>query len=101
MPRLPIAYGEQFGLGCKNHVEQKRRARVIAPKEHRSRIEEEDLSSMSADELWSLHQKVAATLVARITAEKELVEDRLRLLNQVRGAANATDHTLTNILRSN
>jgi hypothetical protein len=39
-------------------------------------------------------------LVARITAEKEVIEDRLRLLDQVRGAANGNDHTLTDTLRS-
>ncbi len=32
---------------------------------------------MSIDELWALHQKVSATLVAKMTAEKELIEDRL------------------------
>jgi hypothetical protein len=55
---------------------------------------------MSIDELWALHQTVAATLVARLTAEKEVIEDRLRLLDQVRGAADEKDHTLTNTLRS-
>ena len=38
---------------------------------------------MSVDELWALHQEVAATLVAKITAEKDVIADRLRLLNQV------------------
>jgi hypothetical protein len=54
---------------------------VNAPKKHPTRKVEE-LSSMSTDELWALHQKVAATLVAKITAEKEVIEDRLGLLNQ-------------------
>ena len=45
--------------------------------------EVQDLSSMSIDELWALHQKVAATLVAKIAAAKEMIADRLRLLNQV------------------
>ena len=44
----------------------------------------QDLSSMSIDELWALRQKVAATLVAKLTAEKEVIEDRLRLLDQAR-----------------
>ena len=67
-------------------MEQKRRApkREIAPKERRTGIED-DLSSMSADELWSLHQKVAATLVAKITAEKEVIEDRLKQLDNPAG----------------
>jgi hypothetical protein len=47
---------------------------------------------MSIDELWALHQTVAATLVAKITAEKEVIEDRLRLLNQDRGVANGNNH---------
>jgi hypothetical protein len=67
---------------------------VIAPKKRRTR--KENLSSMSTDELWAHHQKVAAMLVARITAEKEVIEDRLRLLDQVRGAATGKGHTLTN-----
>src|SRR5260370_34070523 len=45
-----------------------------------------NLQSMSTDELWALHQKIAATLAAKITATKEVVEDRLRLLNH-RGQA--------------
>ena len=65
-------------------VEQKHRApeRLIAPKKYPTK-KVQDLSSMSIDELWALHQEVAATLVAKITAEKEVIEDRLRLLNQV------------------
>jgi hypothetical protein len=42
----------------------------------------QDMDSMSIDELWALHQKVAAMLVAKMTAEKELMEDRLRQLTQ-------------------
>src|SRR5712691_5635553 len=70
-------------------VEQKHRApeRVIAPKKYPTK-KVQDLSSMSVDELWALHQEVAATLVAKITAEKEVIEDRLRLLNQVLSDAN-------------
>ena len=44
-----------------------------------------NLQSMSTDELWALHQKIAASLAARIIAEKEVLEDRLRLLNRGRG----------------
>jgi hypothetical protein len=64
-------------------VEQKHRAseRVAAPKHPTKKVK--DLSSMSIDELWALHETVAATLVAKMTAEKEVIEDRLRLLNQV------------------
>src|SRR5258706_1984659 len=61
-------------------VKQKPRApeHVVIPKEY-----SQDLSSMSIDELWALHQKVAATLVAKIAAAKKMIADRLRLLNQV------------------
>ena len=55
--------------------------RVAAPKHPTKKVK--DLSSMSIDELWALHETVAATLVAKMTAEKEVIEDRLRLLNQV------------------
>jgi DNA-binding protein H-NS len=41
------------------------------------------LGSMSTDELWMLREKIAATLAAKITAEKEVLEHRLRLLKRV------------------
>ena len=74
-------------------MEQKRRApkRVIAPKRHPTR-KVEDLSSMSIDDLWALHQKVAATLVAKIAAAKEMIEDRLRQFDQARSDANGNNH---------
>ena len=37
-----------------------------------------DLDLMSIDELFTLHEQVAATLSAKITAEKEVLADRLR-----------------------
>jgi hypothetical protein len=46
---------------------------------------------MSVDELWALHEKVSATLVAKMTAEKELIEDRLRLLSQVPSDSNGNN----------
>ena len=46
--------------------------------------EVEDLRSMSIDELWALHQKIGATLVEKIAAAKEMIADRLRLLDQAR-----------------
>ena len=69
-------------------VEHKHRASelVAAPKHPTKKVQ--DLSSMSVDELWALHQEVAATLVAKITAEKEVIEDRLRILTQVRSDPN-------------
>jgi hypothetical protein len=63
-------------------VKQKRRAseRVMTAKKHSPALAQ-DMNSMSIDELWALHQKVAAALVAKIAAEKEMIEGRLRLLN--------------------
>jgi hypothetical protein len=71
-------------------VEQKHRAPqpVIAPEKRATRQVEDLSKSMSTDELWALHEKVAATLVAKIIAEKEVLEDRLRLLSQGRDVAN-------------
>ena len=73
-------------------MEQKRRARerATAPKKHPTK-KVQDLSLMSIDELWALHQKVSATLVAKMTAEKELIEDRLRLLSQVPSDSNGNN----------
>ena len=74
-------------------MEQKPRApeHVIAQKECPPK-EVQDLSSMSIDELWALHQKVAATLVAKIAAAKEMIADRLRLLDQAQSDANGNNH---------
>jgi hypothetical protein len=40
-----------------------------------------DLEILSTEELWVLHQKVAATLKAKIIAEKKVLEGRLSQLN--------------------
>ena len=55
----------------------------MAPKKQPPEMAQ-DMNSMSIDELWALRQKVAATLVAKLTAEKEVIEDRLRLLDRAR-----------------
>jgi DNA-binding protein H-NS len=36
-----------------------------------------DFKSMSTDQLWTLHEKITATLVAKITAEKAQLDQRL------------------------
>jgi DNA-binding protein H-NS len=41
-----------------------------------------DFDLMSIDELWSLHEKLATTLAARLNSEKALLEVRLKQLNQ-------------------
>jgi DNA-binding protein H-NS len=40
-----------------------------------------DLSSMSVDELWSLHAQVASKLARKIATEKARLDHRLRQLN--------------------
>ncbi|WKA25618.1 H-NS histone family protein [Bradyrhizobium roseum] len=41
-----------------------------------------DFKSMSTDELWALHEEVAKRLAAALTAEKSLLESRLKLLQR-------------------
>jgi DNA-binding protein H-NS len=41
-----------------------------------------DLELMSLDELWSLHERIAELLAARLTSEKAALEARLKKLNQ-------------------
>jgi DNA-binding protein H-NS len=36
-----------------------------------------DFESMSADQLWNLHEKITATLASKITAEKAQIDKRL------------------------
>jgi DNA-binding protein H-NS len=48
-----------------------------------------NLQMMSTDQLWTLHEKITATLVAKITAEKAQLDQRLCELNQ--GVGSKTD----------
>lgn len=41
------------------------------------------LKSLSTDELWLLHEKITAALDAKLTAQKEMLEKRLRRLKGV------------------
>ena len=41
-------------------------------------MKQRDLDSMSIDELFMLHERIAATLNAKITAEKERLQDQLK-----------------------
>jgi DNA-binding protein H-NS len=41
-------------------------------------MKQSDLDSMSIDELFVLHERVTATLAAKIAAEKEALVDRLK-----------------------
>jgi hypothetical protein len=49
-----------------------------------------DFESMSADELWSLHERVTSVLARRISAEKGRLEQRLRQLGQ--GVLTSDEH---------
>jgi hypothetical protein len=41
-------------------------------------MKQRHLDSMSIDELWKLHERIAATLTAKINAEKKALMDRLK-----------------------
>jgi DNA-binding protein H-NS len=42
-----------------------------------------DFDSMSTDQLWTLHEKITATLAEKLAAEKTRLEKRLRQLKRV------------------
>jgi DNA-binding protein H-NS len=46
-------------------------------------VNRKDFKSMSTDELWALHEEVAARLATTLLAEKRLLEDRLKQLKGV------------------
>src|SRR6516165_560938 len=50
-------------------------------------MEGNDLKSMSSDELWELYEDVAAKLAGKISAEKAILEERLR---KIESAAQVT-----------
>ena len=52
-----------------------------------------DLEILSADELWVLYQKITATLKAKSSAEKKVIEDRLSQLNRRFRVEQASDRT--------
>ena len=41
-----------------------------------------DFKSMSTDELWALHEEIARRLAAALTAERSVLESRLKLLQR-------------------
>lgn len=43
-------------------------------------MKQSNLQLLSIDELWILHEAIAATLAAKIAAEKKVLEERLKLL---------------------
>ena len=50
-----------------------------------------DFKSMSTDELWALHEEIAARLATALTAEKSVLENRLRRLQRGIETQHATD----------
>ena len=50
-----------------------------------------DFKSMSTDELWALHEEIATRLAAALTAEKSVLENRLRRLRRGIETQHATD----------
>jgi len=50
-----------------------------------------DFKSMSTDELWALHEEIATRLAAVLTAEKSVLENRLRRLRRGIETQRATD----------
>jgi DNA-binding protein H-NS len=50
----------------------------------------QDFKSMSEDELWSLHERVALVLAGKISAKKSRLEQRLRQLGQ--GVVTSNEH---------
>jgi DNA-binding protein H-NS len=51
-----------------------------------------DFESMSADELWTLHERVTSALAREISAEKARLEQRLRQLRQ--GVFKSDEHVV-------
>jgi DNA-binding protein H-NS len=50
-----------------------------------------DFKSMSTDELWALHEEIATRLAEALTAEKSVLENRLRRLQRGIEIQQATD----------
>jgi len=48
-------------------------------------MKQSELDSMSLDELFMLHEQLTATLEARITAEKERLQERLKKIGSSNG----------------
>jgi DNA-binding protein H-NS len=59
-----------------------------------------DFKSMSADELWALHEEIATRLAAALTAEKSVLENRLRRLRRGIETQPATDDAKSSSAKS-
>jgi DNA-binding protein H-NS len=54
------------------------------------------LKSMSTDELWALHEEIVTRLAAALTAEKRVLENRLRQLQRGNETSPATHAAKSN-----
>lgn len=59
------------------------------------------LKSMSTDELWALHEEIVTRLAAALTAEKRVLENRLRQLQRGNETSPATHAAKSNAKSSN
>ena len=59
-----------------------------------------DFKSMSTDELWALHEEIATRLAEALTAEKNVLENRLRRLRRGIETPHATDDTKSSDAKS-
>jgi len=59
-----------------------------------------DFKSMSTDELWALHEEIATRLAAALTAEKSVLENRLRRLQRGIETQHATDDAKSSGVKS-
>ena len=58
-----------------------------------------DFKSMSSDELWALHEEIATRLAAALTAEKSVLENRLRQLRRGTETRQATQDAKSSVER--
>jgi len=63
-------------------------------------MNQNDFKSMSTDELWTLHEEIATKLAAALTAEKGVLENRLRQLRRGIEIQPATDAGKSRDLKS-
>jgi DNA-binding protein H-NS len=59
-----------------------------------------DFKSMSTDELWALHEEIATRLAEALTAEKSVLENRLRRLRRGIETQPATDDAKSSSAKS-
>ena len=59
-----------------------------------------DFKSMSTDELWALHEEIATRLAAALTAEKSVLENRLRRLQRGIETPHATQNAKSSDAKS-